>query len=108
MKEIFDLQEIRSAKLLVGRGELSDLEKKMIVVYDHLATLGITLAEMSNEIMELQDRHLAGKTSPLVRLFTKFSDGLNDLIEDQFDYIEFLSDDMIEELEDVGKKDFIS
>ena len=99
-EEIFDLQKVRSAKLLVGKGELSILEKKMIAVYDILATLGITLADMSNEIMKLQDRHLAGKTSPLVRLFTKFSDGLNDLIEDQFDYIEFLPPEEIKEIEE--------
>ena len=95
-----DLQTIRSHKLLAGRGELSILEKKMIMVYDNLATLGITLAEMSNEVIKRKDRRLAGKISPLVKLFTKFSDGLNLLIEDQFDYIEFLPPEEIEEVEE--------
>ena len=96
-----DFQKVRSYKLLVGEGEPSILEKKMIAVYDILATLGITLTDMSNEVMKRRDKHLTRKIKPLVERYIKLNDGLSNLIEDQFNYIEFLPPEAIEVVEEV-------
>ncbi|MCK5211224.1 hypothetical protein KAJ89_00830 [Candidatus Parcubacteria bacterium] len=100
-ENIVDMQKIRMDKLLSGRGELSDFEKKMILVYDNLAMFGINLNDMSNEVMDRKDEYLALRTRPLVELFIKINEKLNDLIEYQFDCIELIPNEEIEIIEEI-------
>lgn len=95
---IFDLEKARLNRLLVGKGNLSGLEKNMLAAYDAIILAGSAIIDMALEVKERKDQTLAAKTRSLINSFTALHKGINALIEYQFEPIEWLPDEAVKEV----------
>lgn len=96
--KLFDLKQARLKRLQLGQGALSDLEKKMLDAYDTVISAGIAIKGIELEVQGRNDQTLAGKTRPVVENFTALNESFDALIEHQFDLIEWVPDEAVEEV----------